>query len=147
METKKENWEVLVNDILQNKKYGDFISHRELSSILKMPINDKDYHHVIGRANKYLTEKGRRLKNVYKAGYMVLEPDRYIEEAERKFKAGTRRAKEALAILVYAPVELMSIEAKENYRMAEKTIRQAVVLAIGGLTEVKLLNRPKLLIK
>ena len=147
METKIESWRSLANDILVKRSYGEFIPHHELSSILKIPVTDKNYHREIGRANKFLTEKGKKLKNVYRGGYVVLEPDRYVEEAERKFKAGTKRAKEALAILVYAPVSLMSENARENYQMVEKSIRQAVTLAIGGLTEVKLLNRPKLLIK
>jgi len=147
METKIESWEYLAKDILEKRQYGEFIPHHELSSILRIPVTDKNYHHAIGRANKLLTEKGKKLKNVYRGGYVVLEPDRYVEEAERKFKAGTKRAKEALAILVYAPVSLMSDDARENYKMVEKSIRNAVALAIGGLTEVKLLNRPKLLIK
>jgi hypothetical protein len=149
MGTKAENTEheKLVKEILINKEYGDFISHHEISGILGLPMDENKYRSSISKANKILIEKGKKLKNRHGLGYVVLEPDRYVDEAELKFKSGTKRAKEALKILVYAPFNLMSNDAQENYKMVEKGIRSAAAMVMGGLTEIKLLNRPKLIIK
>ena len=138
--------EEAINNLIKNveeRPYGEIIPHHEISGILKLSKRDAKYHHLISRANRTLTEKGKRLQNRFNIGYVVLNPDDYVDEAQSQYRRGVRRAKEAMRVITYAPVALMSAEAANRFNMIEQRIKSVVATVVGGLTEIKLLNRRK----
>lgn len=143
----KTGSEKLVDHVLESMDYGQMITHTEISIIMSIKEKSHKYRTEVTKANRTLIEKGKMLKSRPGTGYIVLEPDRYIDEAQLKFKHGANRAEQAFSIFAFAPVSLMSPEAKETYHIVESGVKHAVAMVIGGLKEIKLLNRKNISIQ
>ena len=115
---KKQNIQEAIEYVL-NKKYGDTLTHIELSRILQYNIDNDDefkkYKSVMARIKNFILQYGYILKSVSGIGYYILKPSQVSSHCYRTYvkKAG-RMYDKSEYILEHTEKENLSEERKEE---------------------------------
>jgi hypothetical protein len=136
----QEKWSLLYNHII-NLSYGDTIFHNEISNIIEEDIGSTKYYSIINKTKKKLLEAGKTVKPVIGQGYIIINPDNYVDLSLGHIKRGFKQIDKGYEILQFAPVNNMSKEGLQTYRHVSDRAMSLQAMVAGGCTELKMLNK------
>lgn len=139
----KKKSEILAEQIA-SMKYGDVISHEQISKIIEERYGSPKYYSTITAAKKALQRNyGKIIENIHEDGYRVVCPDDYTDTSLKHYKRGFSEMQKGTDTLACAPIKDMSIEGREIYRRVHD---RAVILQAsmnGAKAELKTLSSKK----
>ena len=136
----KKNYELLA-DVISKYQYGDVITHSQIEDIIGEVYGTAKYNSVISSAKKVLQEHGKAIENIRSHGYRVINPDDYIIHSARHYKRAFNEIKRGKSVLDCAPIENMTPDGKEKYRMVyDRSVLLEASMA-GAQVEIKKLIR------
>ena len=137
--TKQEKVKALV-ELFINKGYGETVKHFDIAAAIKESYGSRNYNQIVSRAKKELLESGRMIKNVWKVGYQVVNPDDYTGESVRRIVRGARQIDRGVQILENAPVKDMSQDGIQRYNTVRDRTCILQASMHGARVEIKMLN-------
>lgn len=140
LEQKKKKWEILY-DALVTKDYGDIIEHYIIESIIHERYKTNKYYSIVNACNKRLLMAGKKLEPIHGAGYRVIQPDCYTAEAIKHYTRGAREFQRGQDTIDYAPTELMSPAAYQEYKRIQDKAISLSRMVVGGMVEIRRVNR------
>ena len=133
-------------DVAVEWDYGTTHTHDDISDIMRLNQNTTKYHNMINKANKMLTDSMKMLKNIKGKGYIVVNPEEYVEEAVSEFQKGNRRIKKGYTILDNTPVDKLEGESLTKYRRVNDSAATLRALVEGKIKEIKVLSTKQLVL-
>ena len=127
----------------QERNYGELMNFDEIGGIINQKYGTTAYRDILQEARKRLEVAGHALVNVRGIGYKVNEPDNYTGEGLRKMGEGIRRVDRGAKIISHAPVNDMSIEAREAHNRVNDRLITFQAAMHGACVEVHMLSAPK----
>lgn len=127
-------WKNLV-DAAVAWEYNSTHSFDEISQIIKIPYERAAFRSTIARANEELTPMGKRLKNVRGVGYMVLDPERYLDEAVFHIKKGARQISRSHGIASGCRLDLVTDHKRQSVIEFRDWVRHRFVDSISDVTK------------
>jgi len=127
-------WKNLV-DAAVAWEYNSTHSFDEISQIIKIPYEKAAFRSTIARANEELTPMGKRLKNVRGVGYMVLDPERYLDEAVFHIKKGARQISRSHGIASGCRLDLVTDHKRQSVIEFRDWVRHRFVDSISDVTK------------
>lgn len=129
---------------LNELKYGDFISHEQIASVIEEDYPSNKYTSTIAKAKKILLKKySKTIENIIGDGYRVTNPDDFVQKSLKHYKRGFTEMQKGHDTLEYAPVGDMSAEGRIVH---QRVYDRAVILQAsmrGTSIELKLLSNKK----
>lgn len=129
-------------DAFMSIDYGAVIFHKEISGLIQEEVGTHKYYSIVGQANRILTECGRPIKSEIGQGYKLIPPDEISVVAIREYRKGGRAISKGKRLLDYAPVDLMTDEARHIYNEVSDKAKTVHAGISGAVVELKLLARP-----
>lgn len=137
--TRKEAIDNLVK-VAEGANYGDVLSFDEIDRIIGQRKGTLAYNSILQAARNRLISTGHMIVNVRGIGYKVCTPDNYTGEGVRYMRQGARKIDRGTKILIHAPVNDMSPEAREAHnRVNDRMIRLQAAMA-GASVEIHKLS-------
>lgn len=134
--------EVLALDI-QKMKYGDVITHQDISNIIQEEYPSNKYTSTIAKTRKILLKQGLILENIIGDGYRIVEPDNFVNSSLKHYKRGFNEMQKGYETLEYAPTKHMSQEGRDTYRRVHDRAITLAAAMKGASVELKTLGQKK----
>lgn len=129
---------------LNELKYGDFISHEQIASVIEEPYGTNKYSSTIAKTKKLLLKKyNRAIENVVGDGYRVTSPDDFVQQSLRHYKRGFNEMQKGYDTLTYAPTKDMTKEGREAYRRVHDRAITLAAAMKGVSVELRTLGQKK----
>lgn len=143
---RREIVENVVEKILQQKKYGDIISHEELEEWIGYERDEAMFLGIVAVSRELLIEYGYVLRNVLNEGYKVLFPNEIAEEVIQKhFKQSTNKLSKAIRIMQYTDRDMLKKDELKFFESVENLISKTYTNNENALFEAQaLLNDAKM---
>lgn len=138
----KKKSEVLAEKI-KELKYGDIISHKQISQIINEEYPSNKYTTTIAKARKILLKNGVCLENIVGDGYRVIEPDNFVQHSLKHYKRGFNEMQKGYDTLAYAPTKDMTPEGRDTYRRVHDRAITLTAAMKGASVELKTLGQKK----
>ena len=123
-------------------EYGDVIMHSEIAEMIGADYRTKGYYTAMRKIHKICLENSKFLESVHKIGYRIVIPDDYSKNARNQIEKGVKRIIVAEAIMAYAPLDEMSVIARQRHLEQADHIRRLSAYMTAGSVEVNLLSKP-----
>lgn len=140
IENKKKS-EILADEI-RKMKYGEFISHQEISQIIDEPYPSNKYTSTIAKVKRILLKSYNiAIENIIGDGYRLIDPDDFVQQSLKHYKRGFNEMQKGSDTLQYAPTKDMTPEGRTIYR---RVYDRAVTLQAamkGAAVELKTLGQ------
>ena len=140
LEINKKPWEILFS-IIQEKNYGDFLDHKEISAIINEPYGSSKYKTILDKVKREALADGKAIESVRGLGYKITEPGDYSYKSARKVVQGTNRIKEAKHILDCTPIDKLSETELNIHRNVNDRVSIVYAHMMGAKTEINLLAK------
>ena len=127
----------------QERDYGELMNFDEIGGIINQKYGTTAYRDILQEARKRLEVAGHALENVRGIGYKINEPDNYTGVGVRKLREGARRIDRGAKIINHAPVNDMSVEAREAHNRVSDRLITVQAAIHGACVEVHMLSAPK----
>ena len=143
---RREVIENVTEKILQQKKYGDIVSHEELEDWVGYERTDLMYLSILAPVKELLVEYGYVLRSVLNKGYKVLFPNEIAEEVIQKhLKQSTNKLNKAARIMQYTERDMLNKEELAFFEHVENLIGKTFNYNENMLFEAQaLLNEVKM---
>lgn len=139
----KKKAEILAESI-SKLNYGDIISHKDISKIIKEPYGCNKYRTIINQTKKILQQQYQRhIESINKCGYRVVDPDKTVDLSIRHYNRGFNEVQKAQDVLTNAPVEDMSNEGRQVYRDVYDRAKILNTAFMDATVEIKRLSRKR----
>lgn len=139
---RKESIDSLVKAVME-MNYGDVLTFDEIGRIVGQQYGNMALLSIVQAARKRLITTGHMITNVRGVGYKVCYPDHYTGEAVRCMRQGAKKIDQGTKIMNHAPVNDMSIEAREAHnRVTDRMTRLQAAMA-GACVEIHTLEANK----
>lgn len=140
--TRKDAIDCLVTAV-EGRNYGDVLTFAEIGSIINQRHGSVGYNDILQAARKRLVAAGHMIVNVRGIGYKVCEPDCYTGEGVRYMRHGARKIDRGSKIIIHAPVNDMSPEAREAHNRVNDRMIQLQAAIAGASVEIHMLSTSK----
>lgn len=129
---------------LNKLKYGDFISHDEISSMIEEAYPSNKYTSTIAKARKILLKKyNRAIDNIVGDGYKIVSPGDFVQQSLKHYKRGFNEMGKGYEVLEHAPIKDMSKEDLNTYRrIHDRAITLAAAMK-GASVELRTLGEKR----
>lgn len=138
----KKKSEILAEKI-KELKYGDIISHEQISIIIDEKYPSNKYTTTISKARKILLKNGVCLESIIGDGYRVVEPDNFVEHSLKHYKRGFNEMQKGYDTLEYAPTKDMTPEGRDTYRRVHDRAITLTAAIKGASVELKTLGQKR----
>lgn len=139
---RKEAIDNLVKAV-EERSYGETLSFAEIGGIINQKYGSTKYSDILQAARKRLLAAGHMIVNVRGIGYKVCEPDNYTGEGVRYMRQGARRIDRGAKIISYAPVNDMSLAAREVHNRVNDRMVSLQAAMAGASVEIHMLEARK----
>jgi hypothetical protein len=138
----KKKSEVLAEKI-KELKYGDFISHEQISLIINEEYPSNKYTTTIAKTRKILLKSSVCLENIVGDGYRIIEPDNFVQHSLKHYKRGFNEIQKGYDTLEYAPTKDMTPEGRNTYRRVHDRAITLTAAMKGASVELKILGQKR----
>lgn len=135
----QERAEILIEK-LKKLKYGDIISHKQISKLIQETYPSNRYTTTLTKARKILIKQGICLESVIGYGYKIIEPDSFVEHSLKHYKRGFNEIQKGYNTLTYAPTKDMTPEGRIAYRRVHDRAITLNAAMKGAKVELKTLS-------
>lgn len=140
---KRKKSEILA-ERLNKLKYGDFISHDGISSMIEEAYPSNKYTSTIAKARKILLKKyNKTLECIIGDGYRLVKPDDFVQQSLKHYKRGFNEMGKGYEVLGYAPTKDMTKEGRDTYRRVHDRAITLAAAMKGASVELRTLGEKK----
>ena len=130
-------------EAVEARGYGEVLNFDEIGGIINQKYGSTTYSDILQAARKRLIAAGHMIVNVRGIGYKVCDPDNYTGEGVRYMRQGARKIDRGAKIISHAPVNDMSLAAREAHnRVNDRMISLQAAMA-GASVEIHMLESRK----
>ena len=126
---------------ITSMEYGKVIMHEEIAELIACSYPSKKYRAVLAKLKSLCLEKSKNLESVKGLGYRITEPDNYEFVARGYLKKAARSSDKSNKVMNYAPVDKMSMLARQRHRDISDHIARLRAHMRAGVVEVNLLSK------
>lgn len=126
MQYRRQQVNDAVNEILQNKKYGDVLDFDYLESLIGYERFEGSFFIIFAAVREVLIEYGYVLSNIINEGYRILFPNEVAEEViSRYLKGAHNRLKKGLKVMRYTDRKALNEQELRNFEGFENIMKTA----------------------
>ena len=127
MQYRRQQVNDAVNEILQNKKYGDVLDFNYLEELIGYERFEGAFFIIFSAVREALVEYGYVLHNIINEGYRILFPNEVAEEViSRYLKGANNRLSKGLKIMRYTDRKALNEQELRNFEGFENIMKAAL---------------------